>query len=80
MKSGDLYRHYKGAVYKIIALARAVSEDGVRGNDISALKQLVVYQDISAPEKIWVRALDKFGESFESDGQMVKRFELIETN
>ena len=63
-----IYRHYKGSEYKIISEALG-SEDK---------KDLVVYQDIKHPEKIWVRSKEMFLEEVEVDGVKKPRFEFLQ--
>jgi hypothetical protein len=67
MKPGDFYRHYKGTVYKILVLAR---------NSDSELP-MIVYQDTTAPEKIWARDLDVWSGDVEWNGKTVKRFTAL---
>lgn len=68
---GQHYRHYKGTIYKIIALASLVTDD--RSNP----PKMVVYQDTSALEKIWVRDLEIWNGDADIDGKIIKRFTLI---
>lgn len=53
---GQIYRHYKGGLYTV--LARAVKED--------TLEQLVVYQS-NRKGGVWVRSLENFTEKVEVD-------------
>ena len=42
LKKG-IYRHYKGNLYRLVCIAR----------HSETLEDMVVYQDVNAPEKIW---------------------------
>jgi hypothetical protein len=68
---GDLYRHYKGTIYKIITVANLVTDD--RTNP----PEMIVYQDTSAPEKIWVRDFTVWNGDIEVDGKTIKRFTAL---
>jgi hypothetical protein len=68
MLPGQQYRHYKGTVYQIVALAKHTE----------TLEDMVVYQDTGSPEKVWVRPKGMFLEEIEKDGQIIKRFQPIE--
>jgi hypothetical protein len=61
---GALYTHYKGTVYKVLHI--------VRHSDTQ--EELVVYQDVEAPEKIWARAPSVFLEEIEVEGKRIPRF------
>ena len=61
------YRHYKGHEYLSLYIAR----------QSETLEELVVYQDISAPEKIWCRPLILFLENVEVDSVSVPRFKYL---
>lgn len=61
---GKTYRHYKGNIYKIIALAKH-SEN---------LEDMIVYQSVS-DGKIWVRPYSMWNESVDDNGTL--RFTLI---
>jgi len=62
---GKIYRHYKGNMYKVLNIA----------THSETLEKMVVYQDISAPEKIWARPLSMWDEEVFINGTKVKRFE-----
>ncbi len=61
------YRHYKGGEYQTHFVARS-SE---------TLEEMVVYQDVSEPEKVWCRPLTLFLESVDIGGNMIPRFTKI---
>ena len=50
IKAGQLYRHFKGTLYRVMAVAEH-TESG---------QSLVVYHAESAPGKVWVRPLTMF--------------------
>jgi len=55
MKPGDKYKHFKGTLYKILAIAK----------DSETQEEIVIYQDIKNPEKIWARPKSMFLEQVE---------------
>ncbi len=66
VNAGEIYRHFKGNVYEVIAIAKD-SED---------LKDIVVYRNIEKGD-IWTRPLDNFTEDVTKDGKTFKRFNKI---
>ncbi|WP_299177085.1 DUF1653 domain-containing protein [uncultured Neptuniibacter sp.] len=63
-----LYRHYKGAEYEVLYVARHSETE----------EWLVVYKQCYGDESMWVRPLDMFTESVETqDGSLVKRFAFV---
>ncbi|MBN2675853.1 MAG: DUF1653 domain-containing protein [Alphaproteobacteria bacterium] len=66
LKIGGLYKHYKGNLYKVVGEARH-SEN---------LEDLVLYQDLSDPSKIWARPKAMFLEDIDMDGVIQPRFKL----
>ncbi|MDE2213178.1 MAG: DUF1653 domain-containing protein [Patescibacteria group bacterium] len=68
MHVGERYRHYKGNEYEIVALAK----------HSETLEDLVVYKDVKAMDRTWVRPLAMFLETVEVNGVRVPRFTLIE--
>ena len=68
MQAGQKYKHYKGTVYQVLALAKHTE----------TLEDLVVYQDTGDLEKVWVRPKAMFLEEIEKEGQIIKRFQPIE--
>lgn len=63
-----IYRHYKGNIYKVLHIAK----------HSETLEDMVIYQDVSAPDKIWARPASMWDDDIEIDGKTVKRFELME--
>lgn len=63
-----IYRHYKGAYYKVMNVAR----------HSETMENMVVYQALYGDFGLWVRPLEMFCEDIEIDGKLQKRFELIE--
>jgi hypothetical protein len=66
---GALYRHYKGKMYKIVAIA----------NHSETLEKYVVYQALYDTQEfgdhaIWIRPLEMFMETIVMDGQEILRF------
>lgn len=62
------YRHYKGGIYKVIAIAKH-TETG---------EEMVVYRSLDDERQLWVRPLEMFRERIKVDGKPVPRFEFIE--
>lgn len=72
-KKGDIFRHYKGKYYEIIAPVARHSED---------LSEVIVYKALyNSPEfgnnSVWVRPLAMFQEDVVVDGKKVVRFEKV---
>ena len=65
MKVGEIYKHYKGNIYKIIALAK----------HSETCEEMIVYQNVDFLD-IWVRPKYMWDEVVDSVG--TKRFSLIE--
>ncbi len=47
---GDKVVHFKGGVYKVLAIARHADDLGV----------YVVYQALEAPNEVWIRGIEAF--------------------
>ncbi|MBQ6999127.1 MAG: DUF1653 domain-containing protein [Clostridia bacterium] len=67
MKLG-VYKHFKGNLYEVVALAR----------HSETLEEMVVYKALYGDEDVWVRPACMWNEVIERDGKRFKRFELIE--
>ncbi len=65
MKVGEIYKHYKGNIYQIIALAK----------HSETTEDMVVYQNVEHKD-IWVRPSHMWSEVVDDKG--TKRFSLVE--
>ena len=61
------YRHYNGNEYEVIAFAKHSETE----------EDLVVYQDLKYPEKIWARPRAMFEEEVEINGKKMPRFSYL---
>ncbi len=66
IKTG-IYRHFKGAEYKVIGVAKHSETQ----------ENLVVYQPQYGERELWVRPLDMFTESVTREGRTFARFTWI---
>ena len=62
-----IYRHYKGQLYQVIALAR----------HSETLEELVVYQTLYGDFGMWVRPAALFFGKLEYNGKQVDRFTWV---
>ena len=58
------YRHFKGGMYEVIALAK----------HSETLEELVVYKALYGEGKVWVRPLAMWEETVVVDGKKIPRF------
>ena len=61
------YRHFKGNLYEVIAIAKHSETE----------EEMVVYQSLDGDQGIWVRPLSMWHEMVVLDGKTVSRFEKI---
>lgn len=61
---GGLYRHFKGSLYQVIALAK----------HSETLEELVIYSDKAG--RTWARPKDMFFETVDINGRQTPRFQL----
>jgi hypothetical protein len=70
-KKGDVYKHFKGHIYEVIAIAL----------DSDTLEEKVVYKEIGKLDKIWVRGIEEFTSKVDKekypDIDQEYRFELL---
>ncbi len=69
MTKPGIYRHYKNKLYKVLDTA----------THSETLEQFVVYQPLYGEGKMWIRPEEMFNEEVEIEGEMVKRFEFIQS-
>ena len=67
IRIGGRYEHYKGQLYRVIAVAR----------HSKTLEELVVYQALYGDGGLWVRPLSMFTENVVVDDQEHPRFRFI---
>lgn len=65
---GAVYKHYKGNLYKVLALAK----------HSETLEDLVIYMALYGNGQVWARPLSMWNEKVEKDGQTLQRFTKIE--
>jgi len=68
MVQPGLYRHYKGAEYRVLGVARHSETE----------EEMVLYQALYGDFGLWVRPLAMFVGSVEVDGRQMPRFALIQ--
>ncbi len=68
IKTGTIYRHFKGNLYEVIAIA----------THSETLEKIVVYRALYGDGGIWVRPLEMFEETIERDGKKFKRFQPLD--
>lgn len=67
MKNNNLYKHYKGNIYKVICIAKHSENDEI----------LIIYQDQNDLKKIWARPKKMFFEKIKINGKYTPRFQNI---
>jgi hypothetical protein len=64
---GDIFEHYRGNRYKIVAIARHTE----------TLEEMVVYQAMQRDRECWVRPLGMFLETISIDDEQRPRFKKV---
>ncbi len=72
LKPGQIWKHYKGGMYRIVTAAV--------NNQTDELYDVIVYQDTSDESKIWTQSKERFLSIEEYEGQTVPRFTFISDN
>lgn len=62
------YRHFKGNMYEVIAVAK----------HSETLEDMVVYKALYGEGGYWVRPLSMWNETIERDGTIIKRFTYVD--
>ncbi len=65
--SGEIYRHFKGNVYEVVAV----------GRHSETLEQYVVYRALSGDGEVWIRPLIMFTEQIQQGDALIPRFKKI---
>lgn len=71
LKPGQVWKHYKGGMYKIILLAKNVEE----GDTVD----MVVYHKVGETQP-YTQSVGRFTESVNHDGKVTQRYEFISDN
>lgn len=66
--SPGLYKHYKGALYRVLYCATHTETGEI----------FVIYHSLQNPSALWARPLFMFTESVELQGESVPRFAFLE--
>jgi len=66
LKKGK-YKHYKGALYEVLDVARHSETE----------EWMVVYKTLYGDFSTWVRPYEMFVEKVEVEGKMLARFEFV---
>ena len=62
IKVGEIYKHFKGNTYKILAIAK----------HSETMEDLIIYQQIDKPQNIWARPNSMFLDVIEKDRTLKK--------
>ena len=75
IQSGQIYKHYKGGLYKVIAIA-VDTEAGVIDDysKITNVQRRIIYYALENDAIVWDRPYEMFAESVSVDGNEQFRF------
>ena len=65
-----IYRHFKGHVYEVTAIAR----------HSESLEELVIYVSTDNPSDVWARPASMFLDTVERDGKTFPRFSRVDSS
>jgi hypothetical protein len=65
-----VYRHFKGHIYEVTAIAR----------HSESLEELVIYVSTTDPLDVWARPVSMFSDTVERDGKAFPRFSRIDNS
>jgi hypothetical protein len=71
LQVGQVWKHYKGGMYKILLLAKNVEEGDV--------VDMVVYQKVGETQPL-TQSVGRFTETVHYEGKVVQRYEFISDN
>ncbi len=69
LKPGQLWKHYKGGMYRIVTLAV--------NNQTDELYDAVLYQNVDDESKVWTQSKERFLGTEQYNGEIVPRFTLV---
>ena len=67
MIKAGIYKHYKGNLYEVVALA----------SHSETLEDMVIYKPLDGGQKFWVRPLYMWDNEIVQNGVSQKRFEFV---
>ena len=67
VKPNEIYRHYKGNVYRVLCLAKHTE----------TMEDMVVYTPASGKDEVWARPLSMWHEIVTVNGVQTPRFSLV---
>ena len=68
VKENEIYRHYKGNVYRVLHLAKHTE----------TMEDMVIYTPVTGESYVWARPLSMWHETVHTKDGDVSRFTLIE--
>lgn len=71
LQPGQVWKHYRGGMYKIILLSKNVEEGDV--------VDMVVYQKVGETQ-LYTQSIGRFTESISHEGNIIQRYEFVSDN